>query len=167
MAERRSEGGALHINATGKITSKCMGDYIMNIVHIGNDRPSLKDLHDHVVMKVADRWKDLGVQLLRSDQEKMLDIIEADHPHDAVRCCKCLFKKWVDATEDARWNVLIKALKGPSVQLDYLAGQLEKMLIIERKYKSQVLQGVFLVWCSQPFLKIQGSGLPSIAHSCN
>ena len=124
----------------------------MIIYCIGNDRPSLKDLYDHVVMKVADRWKDLGVQLLRSDQEGMLNIIEADHPHSVVSCCKCLFGKWLNATEDASWNVLIKALKSPSVQLDYLAGQLEKMLITECKiymtasfleYTGVLLHGTF------------------------
>ena len=76
----------------------------------------------------------LGVQLLRSDQEKMLDIIETDNPHnDAVSCCKRLFEKWLQATKDATWNMLIKALRSPSVHLDYLAGQLEKMLITKCK----------------------------------
>ena len=84
-------------------------------------------------MKVADRWRDLGVRLLRSDQERMLDIIEADHPRDVVSCCKCLFGKWLDTSEDATWNMLIRALRSPSVQLDYLAGQLENMLITECK----------------------------------
>ena len=84
-------------------------------------------------MKVADKWRDLGIQLLPSDQERMLCIIEANHPHDVVSCCKRVFDKWLDVTEDATWNVLIKAVKSPSVQLDYLAGQLEKMLIIKRK----------------------------------
>ena len=107
-----------------------------NIIRIGSDRPSLKDLYDHVVMKVADKWKDLGVHLLRSDQERMLDIIEADYSHDAVRCCKRLFTKWLNTTEDATWNMLIKALRSPSVQLDYLAGQLEEMLITECKFSA-------------------------------
>ena len=85
------------------------------------------------MMEVADRWKDLGVQLLRSDQEKMLNIIEADYPHNTVKCCKRVFRKWLDTTEDATWNMLIKALRSPSVQLNYLAGQLKKMLITESK----------------------------------
>ena len=76
---------------------------------------------------MADKWKDVGVQLLRSDQEKMLDIIVADHPHDVVSCCKCVFKKWLETTTDATWNQLIKALRSPSIRLDYLAGQLEQM----------------------------------------
>ena len=103
-------------------------------------------------MKVADKWKDLGVQLLPSDQERMLCIIEANHPHDVVSCCKRVFDKWLDVTEDPRWNMLIKALNSPSVQLDYLAGQLEKMLITECKtymtasfleYTGVLLHGTF------------------------
>jgi len=55
-------------------------------------------------MDVAAKWRDLGVHLLRSDQEKLLDIIEVDHPGDAVGCCKCLFEKWLRTAEDATWN---------------------------------------------------------------
>ena len=33
----------------------------MNIVLTGSDRPSLKELDNHVVMEVADKWKSLGV----------------------------------------------------------------------------------------------------------
>ena len=108
-------------------------------------------------MKVADRWKDLGVQLLRSDQERMLDIIEADNPHNAVSCCKRVFEKWLQATEDATWNMLIKALRSPSVQLDYLAGQLEKMLITECKiYMTNFcVYGFCCMVCSEPGLHNQ------------
>ena len=34
--------------------------------------------------ETAHKWRDLGVQLLRPDQENQLNIIEADHPHDVV-----------------------------------------------------------------------------------
>ena len=91
----------------------------------------MKDLYDHVVMKVADKWRDLGVQLLRSDQERLLHIIEVDHPRDSTGCCKCLFEKWLETNADDTWNVLIKALRSPTVQLNYLASQLEKMLMTE------------------------------------
>ena len=86
-----------------------------------------------MVNNVADKWRDLGVQLLRPDQENMLDIIAADHPHDVVRCCKCVLKKWLDTATDATWNKLIRVLRSPSVQLDYLASQLEQMMITECK----------------------------------
>ena len=104
------------------------------IVLIGSGRPTLKDLYDHVVIKVADKWRDLGVQLLRSDQERSLNIIEVDHPRDAIGCCKYLFEKWVETNADATWNMLIIALRSPAVQLDYLASQLEKKLITECEY---------------------------------
>ena len=102
-----------------------IGDFIVRI-----GRPTLKELHRHVVMKVADKWRDLGVQLLRSDQERMLNIIKADHPHDSSGCCKDLFEKWLETNADATWEVLIKALKSPTVHLDYLSSQLEKMLMV-------------------------------------
>ena len=105
--------------------------YLLSIVCIGSGRPSLKDLHDHVVNNAAVKLRDFGVQLLRPDQEKMLDIIAADHPHDVVSCCKCVLKKWLDTTSDATWNELIRALRSPSVQLNYVAGQIEQMFITE------------------------------------
>ena len=101
-------------------------DY-MNITATGSDRPSLQYLYEHVVTIAADKWRDLGVQLLRPDQEKMLDIIAADHPHDVVSCCKCVLKKWLDTTSDATWNELIRALRSSKVQLDNLADELEQM----------------------------------------
>ena len=93
-----------------------------------DDRPSLKALHDHVVNSVADKWRDLGVQLLPPE---MVDIIAADHPYGVVSRCKRLLKKWRETTTDATWNQLIKALRSSSVQMDYFAGQLEQMLIPE------------------------------------
>ena len=104
-------------------------------MYIESDRPSLRSLHDHVVNGVAGKWKDLGVQLLPPE---MVDIIAADHPHDVVSCCKCVLKKWLDTTTDATWNQLIKALRSPSVQMDYLAGQLEQMLLPEHRGNSQL-----------------------------
>ena len=101
---------------------------------IGDDRPSLKDLYDHVVGEVAPQWKDLGVQLLRPDQQKQLGIIELDHPRDAVECCKCVLNKWLDTTTDATWNQLISALRSPTVQLDYLAAQIENKMSAEVRF---------------------------------
>ena len=105
----------------------------MYIARVGSDRPSLKNLNDHVVNNVAHKWRDLGEQLLQPDQETMLDIIEADQPSDVVSCCKRFFKKWRDTTTNATWDQLIQALRSPSVQLVYLADQLQQMLITERK----------------------------------
>ena len=92
-----------------------------------------------MVNRVADKWRDLGVQLLpRLGQERMLDIIAADHPHDVVSYCKRVLEKWLDTATDATWNELIRALRSPSIQLHYFAGQLEQMLIPECKTYSYV-----------------------------
>ena len=124
--------GDTPIKATGKVEATLWRFiYLMSVTCVGGGRPLLKDLYDRVVYNVADKWRNLGVQLLRPDLEKMLDLIAADHPHDVVRCCICVLTKWLDTTTDATWNELIRALRSPSVQLDYLAGQLEQMLITE------------------------------------
>ena len=107
---------------------------------IGDDRPSLKDLYDHVVREVAHKWKDLGVQLLRNDQQKELDIIEKDHPRDAVECCKCVLNKWLDTTTGATWNQLISALKSSTLQLDYLANQIENMMVVKVRFVIVLMQ---------------------------
>ena len=102
------------------------------IVYIGSDRPSLRVLYDHVVKDVAglSNWRDLGVQLLPPNE---VGIIERNHPNDVLSCCKGVLEKWLETATDPTWNQLIEALRSPSVQLNYLAGQLEKMLITERK----------------------------------
>ena len=111
-----------------------MASHCVIILHtyiIGGDRPFLKDLHDYVVPKVAHRWRDLGVQLLRPDQQEILGIIRLNYPQDAEECCKCVLKKWLDTTAEATWNQLITALKSPSVGLEYLATQIGDMMIME------------------------------------
>ena len=118
-------------------TSKCKRrksglatrDYIVTTVQFthdtaGNDRPSLKDLHDHVVLKVAYKWNDIAVQLLKADQGYKIKTVKADHPQDNEECCKRMFEIWLGTTSDATWNQLITALTSPCVGLDYVASQL-------------------------------------------
>ena len=85
-------------------------------------------------MRVADKWKELGIELLSNEGgHSMLQIIAVDHPHDVVSCCKRLFEYWLQTTVDATWNQLIRTLRSPCVQLDYLADQLEQMMSTECK----------------------------------
>ena len=94
----------------------------------GHYRPSLQDLCEHVVPTVADRWKDIGVQLLDSTllDQRVLEVIAADHPHSVEGCCKNMFEKWLSTQERASWNQVIEAVE--SVGLCYLGNQLEKKL---------------------------------------
>ena len=80
-----------------------------------DDRPSLKDLCNHVVQKVADKWRDIGIQLIDPTSARALDIIKANHPQDVTECCKCMLEKWLNTKPDASWNQLLDALKSPSV----------------------------------------------------
>ena len=99
-------------------------------------RPCIKDLNDVVAFQVAVKWKDLGVQLLLPQYQGILDIIAKDHPSDTLTCCKCMLKKWLETTTNASWNQLINALRSPSVQLDYLASQLEQKFLTDTESKT-------------------------------
>ena len=100
--------------------------------HTGSDRPSLEALYDHVVNTVAGsgRWQNLGVHLLPSQN---VGIIAKDHSRSVTSCCKRVLEELRETTADPTWNQLIRALRSPAVHLYYLAGQLEQMLITERK----------------------------------
>ena len=93
---------------------------------MGSKRPSLKDLHDHVVSQVAHKWKDLGVQLLRRDQQNELNIVEADYQCNSRKCCNYVFEIWLNTTTCATWDLLIAALK--SVDLNYFASELNERI---------------------------------------
>ena len=82
---------------------------------------------------VAVKWKEIGVQLLRSNQTHELDIIQVNYPQDVVHCCKCVLKKWLESSVDATWNQLIEALRCPGVGLNYFASELEQKLKPECK----------------------------------
>ena len=88
----------------------------------------LSDLYDHVVREVAHKWKDLGVQLLRPEQQNELHIIELDCPGDSKECCKRVFEKWLTANINATWDQLIAVLRRPSIELDYFATQLNERI---------------------------------------
>ena len=60
----------------------------------------------------------------------MLAIIETGFPHDAVSNCERVLDRWLMIAEDATWNQLIRALRSPNVELNYLADRLKKMIII-------------------------------------
>ena len=93
-----------------------------------------------MVLEVADKWRELGVQLLLPSHQRILKVLAKDHPHDAATCCKRVLEKWLDTTTDATWNELIRALRSPSIQLDYLAGQLEEqMMTTQTKSKSVIM----------------------------
>ena len=46
---------------------------------LGCDRPLERDLNNHVIPEVADKWREIGVELLDTDSTKELDIINSNH----------------------------------------------------------------------------------------
>ena len=103
----------------------------MFLSFIENDRPDRRDLSAYVVNSVATDWKALGEMLLNPDlvEKRHLEIIEANSPEDVIKCCKRMFKKWLETDKDASWKKLIAALQSPGVQLNYLAENIQKMVL--------------------------------------
>jgi len=97
-----------------------------------DDRPFPKDLQNHVVPGAAIKWKYIGTQLFDPTSGDMLDIIEKECQNDIKRCCICMLDKWLDKTPDASWNQVLAALRTPSVELNYLADQIEQKLLKEK-----------------------------------
>ena len=93
------------------------------------DRPQLKDLYEHVVPSVADKWRDIGVHLLHPTliDSRVVEVIEAKHPHNIEECCKSMFKKWLETQKDASWNQVLEVIK--SIGLPSLANKLKKDII--------------------------------------
>ena len=101
-------------------------------------RPSQKELYNHVSLNAATKWRELGVQLLGNNCQAVLRIIEKNYPHDAEECCKRTLDKWLETKDDASWDQLIKALQSSSVQLNYLASQINQMLEVRGKTTERV-----------------------------
>ena len=110
------------------MTNVCVAYHLTFVFHAGHCCPLLKDLCTHVVPVIADKWKDIGVQLLDSGilEQRVLEVIAADHPQSVEDCCKRMFDKWLSTQDKANWNQVIGAIQ--NVGLCYVASQLEKKL---------------------------------------
>ena len=93
-----------------------------------SDQPTLQYFNRHVRSLIADRWEEVGVQLLSEEHQKKINIIKANHHGDVERCCSALFNIWIEQqSDDATWRALIKAVR--NAQLTNEANQIEKMLM--------------------------------------
>ena len=71
---------------------------------------------------ITTRWRDLGLELV--DSNKVLKVIETDHPNDVDTCCRVMFEKWLEKTPDASWNQLITALN--NIEMNTAADAISK-----------------------------------------
>ena len=81
-------------------------------IHIGKERPKLKDVYHLVSRTWAPRWRELGIEL--GLDHHMIEIIECNHRNDCETCCNKLFIKWLDTNCGATWEMLINAMDGLS-----------------------------------------------------
>ena len=80
-----------------------------------------------MVPHVAPHWYELGIQLLREDQESHLDVIKTDHSHNTAKSCTEMFWLWLKSHPNATWHQLIESLKSPAVNLHSVAADIEGM----------------------------------------
>ena len=73
---------------------------------------------------ITTRWRALGLELI--DSNKILKVIETNHPNDVDACCRLMFEKWLDITPDASWSQLIAALN--AIELNTAADFISKLL---------------------------------------
>ena len=111
--------------------------YVPLYVKTGSDTPALKYLNRHVIIPIASKWYEVGLELMEVEDENELDTIQ-DEPSvkDNVERTKRMFKHWRNRKPDATWNDLLEALKSPAIGLNTIALEIEGLLLPE---------GMFLV----------------------
>ena len=70
----------------------------------------MKDIENHVVVRWAPQWRELGRQLNIADH--LMSIIEHDNHNDCEACCSKMLSNWLEQNtfDNATWDVLIDAL---------------------------------------------------------
>jgi len=76
----------------------------------------------------AEKWYDIGLELLEPTDEPQLRIIKSNKLGKADSCAEML-DLWIDRQPNASWNQLIEALKAPGIELNSVASKIENMLI--------------------------------------
>lgn len=87
-------------------------------------KPTIKELINFVVPRVAPMWDDVAMGL--NIKVPQLHLIAKDNANDSQRCCIEMFCDWLDSRHDASWQNLIYALK--DVQLNCVATDVEMLL---------------------------------------
>ena len=91
-----------------------------------NSRPSKKKILD-LIPHLAPQWYELGIQLLREDQESHLDVIKSDYGNDNKQCCAQMFWYWLKTNPKANWQQLLDSLISPALELHTVAANIEAM----------------------------------------
>ena len=100
----------------------------MIIYYIGSDCPAFKNLR-FVRDLIADRWYDIGLELLEQKDERAVNIIKKNNAGNITECCMEMLELWLNKQSNATWNQLIETLKAPGIELNSAASQIEGMLL--------------------------------------
>ena len=99
--------------------------FTSTFVHVGTERPSLPYLNSHVREPIANKWYNVGKELLKQEGEYTLKIIKANNAGNVSECCAEMLQLWLHRQPDATWNQLVCALRSPCVQLNDVAMEIE------------------------------------------
>ena len=90
---------------------------ITGVLIIGKQKPTLRNIENHIVPKWAPQWKLLG-RLLNVDQD-LINIIQHDYGDHCVDCCSRMLEKWLEQNtrNTTTWETLIKAIDDLSCDL--------------------------------------------------
>ena len=100
--------------------------HVFSGIILDSSKPLLKDLFNIIVLKVTNKWYELGIQLYNQSQLPRLDGIYASYSNNNQRGCVEMLKCWLDSTPRATWDNLINALKAPGLELLSIADDVEK-----------------------------------------
>ena len=67
---------------------------------------------------IANRWYDIGLELLEQKDEKAVNIIKKNNAGNITECCIEMLELWLNRQSNATWNQLIDALKAPGIELN-------------------------------------------------
>lgn len=76
--------------------------------------PSLKDLYELVTPDYGAEWKVMGTLLGLPKGE--LNIIAANYPTNAKRCCNEMLEKWLEMDPTASWEKLFATIESSALQ---------------------------------------------------
>ena len=97
----------------------------------GHHQPSLKYLTGYERSLLDSKWRELGIELLDSNDVGELDTIKTMHQSVCNKCIE-MFDLWLKKQPTASWNQLIEALRQPGIKFGILANKIEQMLVRPR-----------------------------------
>ena len=91
-------------------------------------KPEIRDLNTHVIPHLAQKWKDLGWQLLKDEHGFVIDQIENGFlARDVQQNAVILFSRWLNfGYESCNWTQIIASLE--KIGLNALAAELRGKL---------------------------------------